>query len=124
MRKKDALQNSEEEDYDDFSEEPEESSDSTRSYVPLNHETASEEQATPTEEQTSEESPSEEAGAGTEEFPIENASDSAKTEKDAQDTFTPLTEQVAKAADNAAEAVEEFFDEDDGPGEEPPISDN
>ena len=34
------------------------------------------------------------------------------------------SEQVAQAADNAAEAVEEFFDEEDGPGVEPPITEN
>ena len=41
----------------------------------------------------------------------------ASTEED----FTPLAEQVTEAN---AETVEEFFDEDDAPGEEPQITDN
>ena len=57
---------------------------------------------------------------------MENSSDThdSPAEKTLEDTFTPLTEQVAQAADNAAEAVEEFFDEEDGPGVEPPITEN
>lgn len=36
-----------------------------------------------------------------------------KKESEAQDTFTPLTEQVKIAEEKAAETVEEFFDEND-----------
>ncbi len=116
LQKKEAAQeDSEEEDYDDFSEEPEDDTESSRSYVPLNHETSavnSDENAQNQEK--------------VEEFPIDNSSDTndSSSEKTSEDAFTPLTQQVAQAADNAAEAVEDFFDEEDGPGVEPPITDN
>ena len=97
LRKKDNAQDAgEEEDYDDFSDDLEESSDSSRSYVALNPETAA---------------------AGT-----EVSEEKASEEKDA---FTPLTEQVAQSMDKADESVEAFFDEDEeDTNEEPPISDN
>ncbi len=118
LQRRDAAQKDyDEEDYDDFSEDTEDSNEGSRSYVPLNHETSavnSDENAQDNEEKE------------VEEFPIENSSDTndSPAEKTLEDTFTPLTEQVAQAADNAAEAVEEFFDEEDGPGVEPPITEN
>lgn len=36
--------------------------------------------------------------------------------------FTPLSETISQAADNAEETVEEFFDEEDPSDMEPPIS--
>ena len=48
---------------------------------------------------------------------------SAQREKEAS-SFTPLAEQVAHAAGNAEESVEEFFDEEDCSEEEPPIQES
>lgn len=103
MQKKDAAQNtSEDEDYDDFGDDPEEASESSRSYVPLTpeHKTASDEEPKPTEGDK----------------PAD--ADSGKT-----DTFTPLSEQLTQAAQTAEETVEEFFDEEDAEGVEPSIKD-
>lgn len=91
FRKKDAEDALlEDEDYDDFSDELEEETES-KNYVPL----------TP------------------------------NTEQNKEDSFVPL-DQVAKNAENKEAAengssepeVEEFFDEEDDPAEEPVISDN
>lgn len=105
LRKKDNAQDAgEEEDYDDFSDDLEDSSDSSRNYVALNPDTANAEETA--------ETASEEAAPGEE----------ASGEKEA---FTPLTEQVAQSMDKAEESVEAFFDEDEeDTNEEPPISDN
>ncbi len=86
MQKKDAaLLNETDEDYDDFSEDTDDSA--SRTYVPLSHENA----------------PEQEAGAPA-------AADSSKTDN----FFTPLSETISQAAktEDAKEAVEEFFDED------------
>lgn len=86
----------EDEDYDDFSEDLDEESDSSRSYVPLTPESKSEDK--PEEKNTEGES----------------------------DTFTPLEQvakSAEEAAAETAETVEEFFDEDSS-DEEPPIQDN
>lgn len=87
MQKKDAaLLNETDEDYDDFSEDVDDSA--SRTYVPLSHENA----------------PEQETAAA----PAESAS------KD--NFFTPLAEKVSQAAETvkekAEETVEEFFDED------------
>lgn len=88
MQKKDAaLLNETDEDYDDFSEDTDDSA--SRTYVPLSHENA----------------PEQEADAAP-------AADSSK----ADNFFTPLSEKVSQAAETVKEdaqaAVEEFFDED------------
>ena len=131
LQKKNAAQkDSEEEDYDDFSEEPDEDTESSRSYVPLNHEAATmnqDENAQDNQEKESETNVDEASSStSVEEFPIENSSDTSNSsaEKAPENTFTPLTEQVAQAADNAPAAVEDFLDEEDGPGVEPPITEN
>lgn len=94
----------EEEDYDDFSDEAPKGSDTSRSYVPLNPETPAQEAADAAKEQGSDEA--------------------SPTEGCPQDAFTPLAEKVAQTAEKAEETVEEFFDEEDGSDEEPPLSDN
>jgi len=138
LRKRDAAQNDlEEEDYDDLSEETEKDADASRNYVPLNHDASAAKNAENTEGAPEAAQPADENSGETsnvEEFPIgktpeaENASSSAeKASEDAPDkekTFTPLTEQVTQAAEKTADTVEEFFDEEDGPDEEPPINDN
>ena len=90
----------EEEDFDDFSDDADKASDSTRNYAPLNSDTPSEEGTT-------------EADA---------AADASEQEQEA--AFTPLSEQVSQAEEKTVETVEEFFDEEDGTDEEPPISDS
>ena len=103
MRKKDtSCAAPEDEDYDDFSEDLEDDAASSHSYVPLK----------------------------TESTPDSPASEEEPSGKE-QDDFIPLAEHAAQAADtlekavdNAETTVEEFFDEDDSPDEEPPISDN
>lgn len=95
LKKKDAVQDMEEEDYDDFDESEDKTCAKSSNYVPLNPEPKADD---------------------------EKPSDSAETE--ASGSFTPLAEHVAQAADKAEETVEEFFDEEDGSDEEPPISDN
>lgn len=108
-KKKAEQDNIEEEDYDDFSDDKkEEDSDTSRSYVPLNPET-----------------PSEDAGKteGAEEAQNAPVSQECSDEEPkAQEGFTPLAENVAQEA--ADETVEEFFDEEDTTEEEPPINDN
>ena len=150
LQKKDAAEkDSDEEDYDDFGKDLNESADGSRSYVPLNPESSTQQaensqdtmevssteassmEASSTEasstkaasteacsaETSSGESssaePSQPSQPSVEEFPINSSK--------AENTFTPLTEQAAEAAANS---VEEFFDEEDGPGIEPPINDN
>lgn len=88
MQKKDAaLLDETDEDYDDFSEDVDDSA--SRTYVPLSHENA----------------------------PEQETDASAPEDGSKQDNFfTPLAEKVAQAAETAkekaAETVEEFFDED------------
>ena len=93
-----------EDDYDDFSIDDEEDSDVPANYVPLNSDAP---EGTPAD--SAENPPVESA-------PAENAAPESNS-------FTPLAEQVAKAAETAEES-EEFFDEEDGSEEEPPISES
>lgn len=92
-------------DYDDFHEDLDESTEFSRNYVPLNtsaQHTVSEEAAQPV---------SEEAG--------ESAAKEADT-----DGFTPLSDQAADLtadAEETVEDVEEFFDEEDPEDAEPPM---
>lgn len=97
LKKKDAAQDTEEEDYDDFAEKKENTCAKSSNYVPLNPETKADD---------------------------EKPSDSDEAKEEASDSFTPLAEHVAQAAEKAEETVEEFFDEEDGSEEEPPINDN
>lgn len=88
MQKKDAaLLNETDEDYDDFSEDVDDSA--SRTYVPLSHENAPEQEA--------------DASAPAADSKMDNF-------------FTPLAEKVSQAEETlkeeAEEAVEEFFDED------------
>ena len=87
-----------EDDYDDFSDALED--EDTRSYVPLNTETAQ--------------------AAGTDDAPAQEVPEEAGE----KGVFTPLTEQVAQTMEKAEETVEEFFDEDDDFKQETPINDN
>lgn len=105
LRKREQQNITEEDDYDDFGDDLDEASDSSRSYVPLNSETTD---SKSTEAQSGGDAPSQTA--------------SEETQK--TDSFTPLTEQVAQTADKAEEAVEEFFDEDDDTDQEPPVNEN
>mgnify|MGYP001122418294 CR=1 FL=1 len=107
-RKKNAEAESAEEDYDDFSSEKEDKPGDSRSYVSLNPETQPEEAQDTAKEAESDSAPAQEA--------VE--------EEAAKSDFTPLSEKVEEAAQKAEETVEEFFDEEDGSDEEPPISDN
>ncbi len=91
MQKKDAeLMDELDDDYDDFSEDIED--DTSRTYVPLNHEETAAQDV------------------------------SGQTETNNDDSFTPLSEQVSQTAQTAAnevkEAVEDFFDEEDNTAEE------
>ncbi len=90
----------EDDDYDDFSEDLDDDAESSRNYVPLTPDAA--------------------------------PADAGKDEK--KDPFVPL-DKVAQSAETAAPEskgekaqskadVEEFFDEEDAAGEEPPIIDN
>ena len=90
-----------EEDYDDFSEETDETQES-RNYVSLNPDDAAE---------------NAEKKSGEDAAPAEEAPEKEKA-------FTPLTEQVTQASANTEESVEEFFDEEDSTDEEPPISES
>lgn len=74
--------------------EEEDTADCSRSYVPLN--------------------------AAKEETPAAEERESAEKKND---SFTPLKETAAQNSD-PVENVEEFFDEEDAPGEEPPLTDN
>ena len=108
MRKKDtACATPEDDDYDDFSEDLEDDAASSHSYVPLKNE------------------------GKTADSPEATVSDGAYSSEKEGEGFVPLAEHAAqaadtleKAADTAEATVEEFFDEDDTPDEEPPISDN
>lgn len=85
-------------DYDDFHEDLDESTEFSRNYVPLN---ATAQTSAPKEDVSAEPAP-EEASA-----------------------FTPLSDQAAALSGEEGETVEdveEFFDEDDAEGEEPPVS--
>ena len=111
MQKKDSVVDvPEEDDYDDFSEDLDSDTESSRNYVSLNTETKPEGNESPEEENVSEEEISSEAESVSEE----------KKESEAQDTFTPLTEQVKIAEEKAAETVEEFFDENDSAEKDTP----
>ena len=97
MRKKDTDSDIlEDEDYDEFSEDLDETAETTTNYVPLTPETK--------------------------DIPSDTAS---------EDSFVPL-DQVAQSADKTETEesgksdveVEEFFDEDDGTDEEPPVNDD
>jgi len=139
LQKKESAQKKTEEDYDDFSEDLEEDTESTRSYVSLNHDT--------TEGEATEGADTASAAQTVEEFPVEDSASSvhqsssvdegssheesapaqqssSSSESSQTHNFTPLTEQVAQAADKATDAVEEFFDEEDSSDTEPPIHDN
>ncbi len=99
LRKKEhSLHVADEDDYDDFSDALED--EDTRSYVPLNTETAQ--------------------AAGTDDAPAQEVTEEAGE----KGVFTPLTEQVAQTMEKAEETVEEFFDEDDDSKQETPINDN
>lgn len=99
LRKKEhSLHVANEDDYDDFSDALED--EDTRSYVPLNTETAQ--------------------AAGTDDAPAQEVTEEAGE----KGVFTPLTEQVAQTMEKAEETVEEFFDEDDDSKQETPINDN
>ena len=100
FQKKDAADTiPEDDDYDDFSEDLDDDVDSSRNYVPL----------TPTsgeEEQNSDFVPLDKVAKSTEETAADAANDKSGN------------------AETAASNVEEFFDEEDGTDEEPPITDN
>ncbi len=111
MQKRDSVVDvPEDDDYDDFSEDLDSDTESSRNYVSLNTETKPEGNESPEEENVSEEEISSEAESISEE----------KKESEAQDTFTPLTEQVKIAEEKAAETVEEFFDENDSAEKDTP----
>lgn len=103
MHKKTGAAVPEDEDYDDFSADPEEDTAAGRNYVPLTPEAKD-------EETTAEPSENTEKSSG--------ASDENKT-----DSFVPLSEHMAQAGEKIEEAVEEFFDEEDSTEEEPPLTD-
>lgn len=89
QKKKSENAESEDEDYDDFSDE-------SKSYVPL--------------------TPEDGAGQSGSDSGSAPAEEQSKTE---EDSFTPLKEAVenaAEKADDTIENVEEFFDEEDGSG--------
>ena len=136
-QKKDAQDNDlAEDDYDDFSDDQETDSESSRSYVPLNPENApetesAEDTSKTSSEQTHSETSEDDIPTGQSMFQEFAAADnffeetsSAAESSPKEDSFTPLTEQATNAAGNAEESVEEFFDEEDAPGVEPPIHDN
>lgn len=94
-------------DYDDFHEDMDESTEFSRNYVPLN-----------TTAQTS--APKEDAGADP-----TPASEESKTASAEASDFTPLSDQTADLTGEEGETVEdveEFFDEEDADDEEPPVS--
>lgn len=98
LRKKDHSQDGEEEDYDNFCNDSDESSDSSRNYVSLNPD------ASDAHDSSSEE---------------EGPADC----NDSKEGFTPLTEQIAQSAENTEGTI--FFDEaEEAPAGEPPVSDN
>lgn len=94
-------------DYDDFHEDLDESTEFSRNYVPLN--TTSQTSA-PKKDVSAEPAPASEEGKA--------------ASKEASD-FTPLSDQAAELSGEEGETVEdveEFFDEEDAEGEEPPVS--
>lgn len=111
MQKKDSVVDvPEDDDYDDFSEDLDAETDSSRNYVSLNTEAKAEGNESPEEGNASEEAKTSEAESDSEE----------KEESEGQDTFTPLTEQVKNAEEKAAESVEEFFDENESAEKDAP----
>ena len=131
QKRDDAQKDLEEDDYDDFSEDSDREPESARNYVPLNHEVPTDKNAEIPKDGSEEACGKEDSGeaASTEEFPIgkpseDTSSSSGQETTEKESTFTPLTEQVAQAAEKAADSVEEFFDEEDGPDVEPPLHDN
>ncbi|MDE7353902.1 MAG: hypothetical protein K2O06_12790 [Acetatifactor sp.] len=106
MHKKSGAAIPEDEDFDDFGKDTEEDTAAGRNYVPLTPDTKDEEAAA---------EPSEKAEAEP------GSADGQETQ--ASDSFIPLSEHMAQAGEKVEEAVEEFFDEEDGPEEEPPLSD-
>jgi len=87
IQKKDILGNSSEDaDYDDFSEDTDNSAEASRNYVPLNSDAKPE-------------------AAG--------ETKAEDTPADKSNSFTPLSQQVEKVAEKTDETVEEFFDEED-----------
>lgn len=109
IRKKEALtedMGEDDDDYDDFSEDLDDENDtSSRNYVPLNLDGS--------EHKTAQEGTQESTGEA------DQNAESPVPDNSGED-FTPLSEQVtSKTGDN----VEEFFDEDEDNGEEPPIQD-
>lgn len=98
LKKRDAAQDAEEEDYDDFDESKDKACPQSGNYVPLNPEPKTED--------------------------AESTDSAGEKDEAADSSFTPLAEHVAQAAEKAEETVEEFFDEEDSSDEEPPIQDN
>ena len=99
LQKKDSSmsQSHEDDDYDDFSDDLEDE-DSTRTYVSLTRDSSESEQSDASQPEQSDSSK-----------PEQNASSESE-----QSDFTPLSEQVNQAPEEALEASsEEFFDEDD-----------
>ena len=117
MQKKDSVVDvPEDDDYDDFSEDLDSDTESSRNYVSLNTETKPEGNKSPDEENVSEEEKVSEEEISSE---AESISEEKK-ESEAQDTFTPLTEQVKIAEEKAAETIDEFFDENDSAEKDTP----
>ena len=105
LSRKKAADETEDSDYDDFSDDGAGDSDSSRSYVQLNPDTPEKEETASPECCCGETAPAEEAPA-----------EAPETE-----SFTPLADQAPAAEEKTEEAVEEFFDEEDSSEEEPPI---
>ncbi len=84
----------------------EEDTTAGRNYVPLTPENK-EEETTPKSSENNEADPA--------------ASDENETKS--SDSFVPLSEHMAQAGEKVEEAVEEFFDEEDGPEEAPSLTD-
>jgi hypothetical protein len=127
----------EDEDYDDFSEDLDEKTPSSRSYVPLKNReqkeaeaagTAKEDAAASVKEGAAE-SAKEDTAASAKESAAESAKENAVSsgsEAEKEDSFTPLhkvVKTVSASAERTEETVEEFFDEEDSSDEEPPIRD-
>ncbi|MCM1540240.1 MAG: hypothetical protein NC121_03160 [Blautia sp.] len=112
MRKKDSATDvPADEDYDDFSEDLDDKTESSRNYVSLNTDAKTESPAeedsgkNDTTEHSSEEQGSEECGS------------------EERSAFTPLSEQIQKAGETVEES-EEFFDEDDPTEDNAPVGEN
>lgn len=94
-------------DYDDFHEDLDESTEFSRNYVPLN---ATAQTSAPKEDVSAEPAP---------------ASEESKTASAEASDFTPLSDQAATLSGEEGETVEdveEFFDEEDAEDEEPSVS--